>query len=405
MKLLSMIDASEKPMTQGRADSMLARIAWARITEPGDGTAGLLITAVGAERALDLLVQGADGEVFQNAIKHGLRNSIYDGKEISDRTIRDAIARWSPRIHRGETTNDIERAARARLRVLFPGDERWPEGLDDLGIHAPNMLWLRGQTEHLQTHSLAVVGARAATGYGSHVTAELVDAASRSGVAIVSGAAYGIDAVAHRTALAVGAPTIAVVAGGADRPYPLAHEGLLKQISEAGVVCSEMIPGSAPTRWRFLQRNRLIAALSPAVLITEAGVNSGSINTAGHASQLGRQIGAVPGPITSAASAGCHKLIRDYGALIVTSEAEVRELAGLVDSPSLFETDAREGAWSRRVCDALPLRGYRELEEISKLSGLSPEHTRGILSELELLGRVKRRESKTTERPAWCLVS
>lgn len=284
VELLGQLDGSADTMTQQRADLMLARIAWSRIAEPGDGTAGALLSAIGAQAALKLLVEGADAGTLQRAVSAANEAS---GIEFSLRAATAALGRWMPRLNRGETVLDIERAVASNVHALLRGDRLWPIMLDDLGEHAPNMLWVRGDPAHLRASALGVVGARAATGYGSHITAELVDGVCATGLAIVSGAAYGIDAVAHRTALAAGAPTIAVLAGGADRPYPRAHESLLDRISEAGAICSEMVPGSAPTRWRFLQRNRLIAALSRATLVTEAGTNSGSLNTAG---QLARPI-------------------------------------------------------------------------------------------------------------------
>lgn len=440
-------EITQHEITQHRADALLARVAWSRIAEPGDGVAGLLAATIGVEAALVLLVEGASAERIQSAVAAASEDAATG---LTSRVMSDALERWKPRLNRAETVLDIERAAAAGLRVLIPGDALWPVMVDDLGVHAPNMLWVRGNLEALSAYSLGVVGARAATGYGSHVTAELVDGACRAGLAIVSGAAYGIDAVAHRTALAAGAVTVAVVAGGADRPYPRAHESLLDRIAgggattssgedgfdeSGGAVCSEMVPDSAPTRWRFLQRNRLIAALSRAILVPEAGMNSGSLNTAGHASQLGRPIGAVPGPVTSAASAGCHKLIRDYDAALITSVREVCELASIDEMFALFGagevgaaikaggagagaaamTDAadaaggadtlgraekeapgrepRESAWARRVHDALPLRGSRDVDSIAKLAGLTSAQVRGVLSELELLGKVKRREA------------
>ena len=412
------IGGDHPEITQRRADDMFARIAWSRITEPGDGVAGALVSSLGSQVALGLLVQRADVPRIRRTLQAALDDV---SAVLTERVLADALKRWYPRLDRSETLRDIEEAAAAKLHIVLPGDRAWPNGLSDLGVHAPNMLWVRGNLDALGAYSLGVVGARAATGYGSHVTAELVDGACRAGLAVVSGAAYGIDAVAHRTALAAGAVTVAVVAGGADRPYPRAHGALLDRIAggspndcnanTGGAVCSEMVPGAAPTRWRFLQRNRLIAALSRAILVTEAGVNSGSLNTAGHASQLGRPIGAVPGPVTSAASAGCHKLIRDYDAALITSVREACELADIDEMLALFgvagvagsgnsgdtveasqEPECRESAWVRRVCDALPLRGARDLPAIAKLSGLTPEQVRGVLSELELLGRVRRRE-------------
>jgi len=217
----------------------------------------------------------------------------------------------------------------------------------------------------------------------------------QAGVAIVSGAAYGIDAVAHRAALASQAPTIAVLAGGVDRAYPAAHDSLLTRIAQEGLVCSEMIPGSAPTRWRFRMRNRIIAALSDATLVTEAGVRSGTINTAGHAAELGRTLGAVPGPVTSATSAGCHMLIRDYGATLVTDARDACEMLGVTDQLAIFPEDAADEGGQRtkplheRLLDAVPLRGHRTAEDIARRAGLSLAEATGGLAELELLGRVR----------------
>lgn len=387
-------------MEQLRADMLLARVAWSRIAEPGDGTAGTLLAAFGAPVSLEMLVRGTSAKQLRAAL-------AAEGAELSTRAVGDALARWLPRLDRSETLGDIERAGASGVGVVLPGDPDWPVLLDDLGMHAPTMLWVRGDARMLKLPALSVVGARAATGYGSHVTAEIVDGVCASGLTVVSGAAYGIDAVAHRTALAAGAPTVAVLAGGVDRPYPRAHEALLDRIAGVGTVCAEMVPGSAPTKWRFLQRNRLIAALSGATLVTEAGIRSGSLNTAGHAAQLGRMLGAVPGPVTSAASAGCHKLIREYDATLVTNAREACELAGVHDPLAPLETDAEEGRelpWERRVLDALPLRGARGLIELSKRSGLTPEQVRGVLAELELLGRVRKQDPSGGAPTEWALL-
>lgn len=419
VSLLNTIDAethlegesAPHKIDQSRADAMLARIAWSRLAEPGDGTAGALLSAVGAEAALDLLVSGVRPSKLQQI-------ALSAAVEIPLRALEEALTRWVPRLSRTGTVSDIEHASKAGLRVVLPSDSTWPSSLDDLGEHAPGMLWVRGNPRHLSAPSLGVVGARAATGYGTHVTAEIVDGVCAAGFVIVSGAAYGIDAVAHRTALAAGVPTVAVLAGGADRPYPSAHESLLDRVSGAGAVCSEMIPGSAPTKWRFLMRNRLIAALSRATLVTEAGLRSGSLNTAGHASQLGRDVGAVPGPVTSAASAGCHRLLREYAATLVTNSQEACEMLGANDQLALFSEQSlqalhddapaggdRDGAWERRVLDAIPLRGARDAAQIALRCGLPVAQVHGVLAELELLGRVRRREQPDGAPSRWSLQS
>ncbi|MDI6023074.1 DNA-processing protein DprA [Leucobacter sp. UT-8R-CII-1-4] len=417
IKAFKRIQVNTEETTQTRANMMLARIAWARITEPGDGHAGALIEALGAEDALDLVLQRADTTRLAQALENMREHS---GSVVAEHTMRGALERWRSRVDRAETVRDIERAAALGIQVVFPDDEHWPVSLNDLGVNAPTMLWVRGDWRALSAPSLGVVGARAATGYGSHVTAELVDGACAAGIVIVSGAAYGIDAVAHRTALAAGGATVAVLAGGVDRSYPKAHDTLLRDIKDSGAVCSEMVPGSAPTRWRFLQRNRLIAALSAAVLVTEAGVRSGSLNTAGHASQLSRPIGAVPGPITSAASAGCHRMVRDYDATLITSVNELYELLAVDRGRTLFgdsesaddvETSSdgagavsRQGSWARRVVDAIPLRGFRTLAGIAQFSGLNMRQVRDTLAELELLGQVRSREGVEGEKQEWALV-
>lgn len=404
------------PETHGhsRTDALLARIAWARIAEPGDGTAGELRAAIGPAPALKLLIDGASpAQLVSAAARAGL--------ELTGRAAGEALGRWRPRLDRSETIADIERGIAAGLRVITPDEPSWPEALRDLGPHEPVLLWVRGDPAHLGAPSLSVVGARAATGYGTHTTAEIVSGVCAAGVAIVSGAAYGIDAVAHRAALAAGTPTVAVLAGGADRAYPGAHDSLLERVSEAGAVCAEMIPGAAPTRWRFLMRNRIIAALSGATLVTEAGLRSGTLNTAGHAAELGRTLGAVPGPITSAASAGCHKLIREYGAQLVTNAREACELIGLDDELDMRaaggeapgggaasdlepgSNTARMRSLHGRILDALPLRGGRQLSEIVRRAGVGEQDATRALAELELLGYVKR-HGPGAAAPKWVLV-
>lgn len=178
--------------------------------------------------------------------------------------------------------------------TLIPSDKDWPAGLDDLGDRAPYLLWTRGATSFL-TRALSdlvtVTGARASTSYGEHVTNELVTGVADEERVIVAGGAYGIEGAAHRGALAAGGQTVAVLAGGLDRPYPAGHSQLLNRVGDVGLLVSEVPPGSAPTRHRFIARNRLLAALSGATVIPEAGVRSGSMSTVLAARDLGRGVG------------------------------------------------------------------------------------------------------------------
>jgi len=347
-----------------------ARARWSGLAEPGDADAGRLIAAVGAAPAVALLDRGA---------------AAPDLAELADGDFADAVARWSPRLGAVDTALHLRQAARFGARLVIPGDSAWPVGLDDLGAHAPVALWVRGDAGMLGRldRSLAMVGARAATGYGEHVTIEAASGLVDRGFAIVSGAAFGIDGAAHRAALASGGSTVAFLAGGVDRFYPNAHETLLTRIVDRGAVVSEVPCGTAPTKWRFLQRNRLIAAASRATVVVEAGWRSGSLNTAGHAAQLGRPLGAVPGPVTSSASAGCHRLIREYDAVCVTNAQEMAELVdpgGAATLPMGDPTPERT-----RVLDALSRSG-QEAARLAAIAGMSVDAVRAELGLLELDG-------------------
>ena len=290
--------------TTTQDEDFLARVAWACLTEPGDLTRGALITSHGAAEALRLTLgdqpAGDDVEALRERVR--ARFNV------------DVIA----------TT--IGRTEAQGFQILTPSSDHWPAGLADLGDTEPVCLWVRGDAALLGTPSIAIVGARAATGYGENVTMTLTEGLTDHGWTIVSGAAYGIDGMAHRAALACRGNTVAVLAGGVDRFYPSGNDGLLGRIAEAGAIVSEMPVGVAPTKWRFLQRNRIIAAIAQKTIVVEAGQRSGSLNTAGHALAIGRPVGAVPGPVTSVASAGCHRLIREHGATLITTADEANEL-------------------------------------------------------------------------------
>lgn len=399
-------EASGAELTQDAADAMLARVVWSHLVEPGDAVAVTLIDVLGAGSSLDLLASG-DGAKGIHAALSAVAGKADADLPVSIQQVSAGIKRWLPRMERTAVVEDISIAAATGAYVIVPGALEWPEMLNDLGSHAPVLLWARGDASILAKPSLAVVGARACSSYGTYVTADLTSDACASGVTIVSGAAYGIDAVAHRAALAASAPTVAVLAGGVDRPYPSAHGPLLAQIAAAGLVCSEVVPGTAPTRWRFLQRNRIIASLAQATLVTEAGPRSGSLNTAGHAAEIGRSLGAVPGPVTNPASLGCHRLIREYGATLVSNGADLRELIGLDDAPVLDDSGCessgqqREPELHRRVVDALPLRGSRATTDVARIAGITLEDARAALAELELLGSVMRRETPDGSGTRW----
>ena len=374
---------------------LFARAAWSGIAEPGDRLAGVLVGQLGAVEALRTVLTAPTVD--------GLLGRLRDGgaSDVQEQHVDDALARWRPRLEMSATVHAMRQAARVGARLLVPADALWPAGVDDLDEHAPIALWVRGTDAALAAipRSIALVGARAATGYGEHVTMEASAGLVDRGYAIVSGAAYGIDGMAHRAALASHGQTVAFLAGGVDRFYPSGHDALLTRIVAEGAVISELPCGQAPTKWRFLQRNRLIAAASRATVVLEAGWRSGSLNTAGHASTLGRPLGAVPGPVTSAASAGCHRLIRDFTAVCVTNPDEMAELAPLDSAPALFALGDPSGAGAgdrspelTRLFDAISVRSPRPVADIAARAGLSLDAVRALLGALELDGEVAERQ-------------
>lgn len=241
--------------------------------------------------------------------------------------IRKAMPRWRARLASVPSRDGIARHVDAGIRLVCPGDAEWPEQLQDLGDRKPYALWLRGNADlrFSSTRSVAIVGSRAATAYGSYVAADLAGSIAAEGWTILSGAAFGIDAAAHQGALGADGVTVAVLACGVNLPYPVGHAELLDAIAARGVIVSEYPPGTHASRLRFLARSRLIAALATATLVIEAGARSGSMHAARQAHDLGRPLMAVPGPITSEQSVGCHALIREWQATLVTSAAEVIE--------------------------------------------------------------------------------
>ena len=365
---------------------LFARATWSGIAEPGDRVAGSVVNTLGAAETLTALAEGRPPEWWWTT-------TADRGADYTIDDFENALKRWMPRLDIPLSLVAVRQAARYAVKFLVPGDDLWPGSMDDLGEHAPIALWQRGSDEAVRSlsRSFALVGARAATGYGEHITMEASAGLVDRGYSIVSGAAYGIDGMAHRAALASRGTTIAFLAGGVDRFYPSGHDALLTRIVETGVVLSELPCGSAPTKWRFLQRNRLIAAAGLATVVLEAGWRSGSLNTAGHAADLGRPLGAVPGPVTSAASAGCHRLIREYNAVCVTNPDEMAELAPLGD-PMLVPEVTREKPVATRVLDALSQTSPRRAEDVANRAGISTSDAQSTLGLLELDGAVVERE-------------
>ncbi len=285
-------------------DPVLA--AWLEVATPGD-----VVAAITAGRP----------PLLPTAGPHGLG-------DLHAEKVEHAFGLWRQRLGDLPAQLDLDAFRREGIRLVCPGDSEWPTQLDTLGLARPYALWLRGEADlrYCCLQSVSMVGARASSAYGEHVGTEMAAALAERGWTVVSGGAYGIDGCAHRGALAADGVTIAVLACGVDHVYPPGHQDLLASVAAQGVLVSEWPPGRTPNKLRFLIRNRVIGALTRGTVVVEAGLRSGALNTARHARDLRRPVMAVPGPVTSEVSAGCHKIIREWGAVCVTDVHDVLEL-------------------------------------------------------------------------------
>ncbi|WP_334173169.1 DNA-processing protein DprA [Sinomonas sp.] len=381
------------PGGQGLEETRIARAALTRLMEPGDATGALLVMALGPLEGL----QVATGKRSVDPAIEGRVRSLLLGRGTKAwEGFAAASERWRGRVPDLAPHRDLETGARFGGRFVIPEDPEWPDGFEDLGEQAPHGLWVRGE-DQLPSHrsAVALVGSRNATNYGLSVAGEISKGLVDRGVTVVSGGAYGIDAQAHRAALATegtGLPTVAVMAGGLDRYYPSGNEELLREVARRGLLVSELPPGGAPTRHRFLRRNRLIAALAAVTVVVEAQWRSGARSTAHHAADMGRIVAAVPGSIYSASSAGCHRLLRDGVAVCVTDVQEAYELLAPAgeglggdreDRPAIHDGLAVEDLI---LFDALPVQRGAGIDSLTTVAGLSAAQVRAGLGRLQLMG-------------------
>jgi DNA processing protein len=384
----------------------LARAALTYLAEPGDPALGALLETCEPAEVLAAIKAGMLPETGAGTWAAGGDSPAHR------RALERALDRWRVRLPGLPGHAAIEGACRDGVRLVCPGDPDWPASLDELGPARPYALWVRGRADLRQAclRSVSMVGSRAATGYGGHVAGEIAADLGERGWTVISGGAYGIDAAAHRGALAAEAVTIAVLACGVDYLYPAGHADLFAAIAGQGLVISEWPPGRHPARTRFLVRNRVIAALGCGTVIVEAGERSGALNTARHAANLGKPLMAVPGPVTSAQSAGCHRIIRDWGASCVTRAADIIELLSPLSAPDALapggvpdalapggvpdagRTPSRDDLDpdSARVLDALPARGGAGTSTIAVEAGVDLDTVLRCLGRLAGYGFIER---------------
>jgi DNA processing protein len=351
----------------------LARVALSRLTEPGEPKIAALVAQMGAVALLEALSDPAQPSEEARDVASRLRGLDAEG--------------------------DLAHGARLGLRYVVPGDPEWPTQVDDLMRSEvldhrggpPLGLWVKGPTRLDELgRAVAIVGSRSATTYGTEVAAGIAGALVRAGHPVVSGAAFGIDHAAHRGALGVDGSDIAVLACGADRAYPSAHRDLLDHLGRTSAVIAEVSPGCAPTRGRFLSRNRLIAALTRGTVVVEAASRSGALNTASWATRLNRHLMGVPGPVTSAQSQGVHELLRSGAATLVTHGEHVLEVVGDVGThlatPPRSRSRPRDRLTPRdaRVLDAVPFASPASVVSIASTAGIA---LLDVQSALRRLGR------------------
>jgi DNA processing protein len=387
-----------------------ARAALTYLAEPTDRWLGQLLRAHGAAATLDAIKSGQPlgiGGLAGNSAAQATGPGLPRGR--AREAVKSAMERWRTRLPELPSPEQVLAFRESGIRLVCPGDPEWPGQLADLGDDEPYALWLRGSADLRFSclRSVAIVGSRAATAYGSYVAAEFAASVAARGLAVVSGGAFGVDAAAHRGALGADGVTVAVLACGVDLAYPTAHAELFDAIAAQGVLVSEWPPGRHVSRLRFLVRNRVIAALATGTLVVEASQRSGAVNTARHARDLRRRLMAVPGPVTSDLSAGCHQVIREWAGTLVTSAVEVVEhlspvgellaaepgtvvqLASRRPAPTVFPRDLLD-LESAKVLDAMPRRGGIGTVRVAQRAGLAPAATVTLLGELATGGFVER---------------
>ena len=372
-----------------------ARAGLLRVYEPPSVAVAMFIDRVGAVEAWRGVLTGRAPRAVLSAT----------AARRQDMSATEAVRR---------SDADLAAAAAVGARLIGPGDAEWPaaafaafDGALIRGVRgacAPLALYVRGRSlAGLPGDGVTIVGSRASSAYGQRVAGEMAHCLVSAGVTVVSGAAFGIDTAAHRAALRAGGdgdpPTVAVLACGIDRAYPEANRALLDAIGAVGAVVSEYPPGTTPARHRFLVRNRIIAALGAGTVVVEAGRRSGTLSTAAAADQLGRVVMAVPGPVTSAMSVGCHLLLADRFAQLVTGPADVLAVLGRVPEEdrqaALPGTDPRHptdglDADTARVYEALPGKGAVSAADMIAESGLLGPQVLASLAVLELHGLAER---------------
>src|SRR3954452_4493898 len=296
------------------------------------------------------MVQGVGPHTCRALLgRFGTPSGVLDAPASALREVPGVGAKLAERIAQARRDHDpaaeLDLCRRSDVRLIPRGDAGYPSSLEEIP-DPPSLLYCRGTLQPGDSLAIALVGSRRCTPYGLRIAERLAAALARVGLTVVSGLARGVDAAAHRGALKAGGRTLAVLANGLAQVYPPEHETLAREVAGSGAVLSEMAMRQAPLAGLFPQRNRLISGLSLGVVVVEAAPRSGSLSTAHHAMKQNREVFAVPGPVDSLPSQGCHRLIRDGARLVETVDDILEELGPLVREvrPADDETPVRHPA-------------------------------------------------------------
>jgi len=340
-----------------------------------------LLTDIGPVRARKLLARfGTPEGIFRADLQ---QICSVDGVGMKKALRIKGFASWDL------VSEQIQSLENKAIRVICLNDPEYPKLLRETE-DSPFVLYVKGSFEAQDRYAIAIVGSRKPTHYGIAVTERISQELSCKGFTIVSGMARGIDSIAHRGALRAGGRTIAVLGSGLDIPYPPEHKNLFHDITESGCVVSEFPPGMLPLKENFPRRNRIISGLSTGVLVVEAERKSGTLITAEYALEQNREIFAIPGNVTSSHSAGTNTLIKKGAILVRNADDIVEELAPIVEGfiklkdmirPDITETE-------QELCHLLSSEP-KQVDIISRESGLPTSRVLGILLGLELKGTVR----------------
>jgi len=395
-------DALVKPLLRVESvspEDTVALIAFSHLCEPSDLLPNLLFEHVNPGALVEALIARADAAQIQHLVGLDTITDIADRLETDFAKLwGNATERWFPRLSKTAVVESLtwmlQPTHTTQKSLVLQNADDYPLRLSALNYHQPFVFWGSGDIDLLGARAMVgIVGTRQASRYGADAARDLAAVAAMNGIVTVSGGAFGIDAIIHESALALESPTVALMAGGLANLYPANNLQMLKNVEAQGLVLAELPPAVTPAKWRFLMRNRLIAALGQATVVVEAGRTSGALNTGRSAVAMDRPVAIVPGPMTSSRSVGCHDFLNAHLGQVQVL-ARPQDLVGLLGIGVAGEFDLETiGALEKRALDAFTGRAI-ETWEIQRLAGLTVRETQIALGSLEILGLIERSGSR-----------